>query len=105
MGYRHAIKSEGGAIDSTYGPLTGPQTLSAILVNVNTAPTTSESLTVTLDSVDGGEHDVVIYGKDLISTTSVALTEIDLRLDTGDALRVEYANTDARIIGVRLVLK
>jgi hypothetical protein len=104
MSYRHAILSEGGAIDFTTGALTGNQTLSAILVAVNTAPTTSESITVTLDSVDGSAYDVVIYSKDLINTTSLANTDIRLPLLAGDALKVAYTNTDQRTVGVRLVL-
>ena len=104
MSFRHAIASEGGAIDLDTGPLTGPQTLSAILVKVDTAPTTSESLTVTLDSVDGSQYDVVIYSKDLISTTDVVVTDISLPLAKGDGLTVAYTNTDSRTMGVRLVL-
>ena len=104
MSYRHAIESEGGAIDFTTGALTGPQTLSAILVHVDVAPTTSESLTVTLDSVDGSKYDTVLYSIDLATLTSIVYTDISLPLWTGDALRVTYTNTDQREIGVRLVL-
>lgn len=105
MSYRHAItNSEGGAIDFDTGPLTGPQTLSAILIKVDTAPTTSESLTVTLDSVDGSAYDVLLYSKDLSGLTGVANTDINLPLFDGDALKVAYTNTDQRTVGVRLVL-
>jgi hypothetical protein len=104
MSFRHAITSVGSAIDYDTGALTGQQSLSAILIQVDTAPTTSESLTVTLDSADGSYHDVVLYSKDLVATTSVANTDISLPLFPGDGLKVAYTNTDQRNIGVRLVL-
>ena len=92
------------AISGTTGALTRPARLSAILVLLDAAPTTSESLTVTLDSADGAAYDTVIYSKDLVGITSLAVTDINLPLAAGDELDVAYTNTDTNTVGVRLVL-
>ena len=103
--FRHAITVTGAvAIAYTTGPLTGKQKLTAILVHVNTAPTTTEALVVTLDSVDGSVYDTVLYSKDMAGITDIAFTDIDLTLVPGDALTGAYTNTDARTVGVRLML-
>jgi len=103
MSYRHNALSEGGSISWTTGPLTGPQTLSALLAHVDTAPTTSETLTVTLDSGDGSEYDAILYSKDMASVTSISITNINMPLRAGDALTVAYDNTDSRHVGVTLI--
>ena len=64
----------------------------------------AEPLVVTLDSVDGSVYDTVLYSKDMAGITDIAFTDIDLTLVPGDALTVAYTNTDARTVGVRLML-
>jgi hypothetical protein len=76
---------------------------------VDTAPTTSEYLTITLASAGGSQYDAVLYKIDLsaASTTDIVITPADLGIPllTGDALKTTYANTDARRIGVSLLLR
>jgi len=105
----HRIYADGVAINDTTGAMTGNVYLDAVLVHIDTAPTTSEYLAITLDSVAETQHDVVIYKIDLssASTTDIVITQSDLNLPllTGDALRTTYANTDKRRIGVTYLLR
>lgn len=105
----HRIYADGVAINDTSGAMTSNCYLDAVLVHVNTAATTSEYLTVTLDSVAGEAHDVVLYKIDLAaaSTTDIVITPSDLNVPllTGDALKTTYANTDKRRIGMTYLLR
>lgn len=103
--YIHTILADGAAMDETTGTYTNEQTLLSILVHVSSAPTTSENLIVTLDSHEGPEYDTIIYQKDLATVTDIAYTGIDLSLFVGDAIRVQYANTDLRTVSVRMALE
>jgi|GEM_PF-5815888 hypothetical protein len=95
----------GGAIAHTFGPVTSPMYLKELRVHVSAAPTTSENFTLTLRSVDGAEHDLVIYKIDLsaASTTDIFNTDFGMLLLPGDELAVSYINTDGRTIGVQLI--
>lgn len=105
----HRIYADGVAINDTSGAMTGNCYLDAVLVHVNAAPTTSEYLTVTLDSVAGESYDTVLYKIDLsaASTTDIVITPSDLGVPvlTGDALKTTYANTDKRRIGITYLLR
>jgi len=101
----HTLEAAGGAIATTFAAHTSERTLVGILVHVDVAPTTSENLTVTLDAGAGAEHDVVIYAKDMVGVTDIAYLDLNMPLFVGDALAVAYANSDARTVGVRLVLE
>jgi len=94
-----------GAISSTSTALTSEATLRGILIHVSAAPVTSESLVVSLDSIDGTAYDAVLLTQDLVGVTDLAFTGLDLPLHIGDALKVTYTNTDTRTVAVRLVLE
>ena len=104
--YAHRILAA-GAISSVTDAFTSERRLLGVTVHFSAAPTTSEYLTVSLDSADGPEYDVVIYRIDpaAASTTDIVYTDANLPLVVGDALRVVYANSDARTVGIRLVLE
>lgn len=105
----HRIYADGVAINDTSGAMTSNCYLDAVLVHVNTAATTSEYLTVTLDSVAGEAHDVVLYKIDLAaaSTTDIVITPSDLGIPllVGDAINTIWTNTDARRIGITYLLR
>lgn len=101
----HVITAEGAAIDHTTDAYASERRLSAILVHVSAAPTTSENLTVTLNSAEGAEHDAIIYTKDMSGVTDIAYTGINMPLVPGDKLAVTYTNSDDRTVGVRLLLE
>lgn len=98
---QHRILSEGAKIDNTFGPVKSETQVEALMLHVSSAPTTSEYLTVTLDSAAGAAYDTVLYRIDLsaASTTDVFWRE-SFTLHPGDALRTAYTNTDGRTIGV-----
>lgn len=101
----HVINAAGGAISERTDAYTSERRLSALLVHVNVAPTTSENLVLTLDSAAGPEHDAIIYSKDMAGIVDIAYTEINLPLVPGDRLYMTYANTDGRTVGARLILE
>lgn len=105
--YRHTILSEGAAISDTMDVVTSARRLIGMTVHVDAAPTTSESFTVTLNSVLGADYDTVIYSLDLAtdSTTDVLYTDFNLPLYPGDAITTAYTNTDANTIGVVFILE
>ena len=105
----HRIYADGVAINDTTGAMTGNVYLDAVYVHLNAAATTSENLTITLDSVGEVQHDVVLYKIDLsaASITDIVITPADLGIPllAGDALRTTYANTDGRRIGITYLLR
>ena len=75
--------------------------ISKVCIHFGVAPTTSENLTITLDSASGAAYDTVLLTVDpsATSATSIVWTPIDLVLVQGDALVIEYTNTDTRTYG------
>lgn len=77
--------------------------LVSMSLHLSAAPTTSQSLTVTLDSGKGAAYDTVLYSRDL-SVGSVT----DLYVEFGDNyvyasddhIDVAYTNTDTRTYGI-----
>ena len=79
-----------------------------ITLNLNLAPTTSESLTVTINSVSGAAYDTLIYSLDLSTASTTDLLwqpSEDLWLMPGDSLDIAYTNTDKRTYGLSVVTK
>lgn len=78
--------------------------LSAIFMHFDTAPTTSENLTVSLVS-DTSAYEKVLYEDD---PSEESLKDINVQwengfaLDPGDAIKVAYPNTDERTIEVTI---
>jgi len=75
-------------------------------VHLSAAPTTSQSLTITLDAGDGATYDTLLYTNDL-SVTSV--TDLVVEFGEGyeyeydDEIDIAYTNTDVRTISGRYV--
>jgi len=105
--FRERVYSDGAAIDTTMPPVLSNRRLVAMTLHADAAPTTSETFTVTLLSVFGSAFDTVLYSLDLsgIGVTDIAKTDFDLPLIVGDALRVQYANTDANTFGIQLIME
>lgn len=73
----------------------------------NTAPSTSENFTVTLDTNAGATYDVLLYSMNpsTDSTTDIFwMPDNDIYLETGDEIDVAFANTDNRTYGVQITL-
>jgi len=94
-----------GAISTTSTPLTTEVTLEAITIHVGVAANAVENLVVTVDAIDGAAYDTVLLTQAMAGVTDVALTDLGIPLYAGDALKVVWANTDGRTIGVRLCLE
>ena len=102
--------------ESDFGPitLTGPVPagtrwqLISVSCNFATAPTTAEDFTITLDSGAGAPYDLRLYTVDPGTTsTSDILWQPDqeLYLENGDAILVEYDNTDGRLHGTQITFR
>jgi len=80
----------------------------SVAVRLSAAPTTSESLNITLNSERGAEYDTVLY---TINPAAQNATNVfwqpdhELCLWPGDAVDVTFANTDARIYGVTILVE
>ena len=79
--------------------------LLGISLALNTAPTTGEDFTITLNANSGTTYDVLLYSLDL-STESVTdlvyIPDDQVILVAGDSVDVAYTNTDGRTYGVEI---
>jgi hypothetical protein len=85
------------ALSATIGPETGGGgwELISVTANFSAAPTTSEFMTLTLDSSLGADYDTVIRATDpsVGSATSVEFV-LNERFSGSDKIVIAYANTD-----------
>ena len=82
--------------------------LVSLTLNLSAAPTTSENLTVTLNSVDGVIYDTLLYSLDLAAGATADLLwqpDPEILLEGGDVVNVAWANTDVRNWGAQLTFK
>ena len=81
--------------------------LLAVTVHFSAAPTTSESLTITLNANDGAAYDTTLVSTNPSLTAATDITYIpdggSLVCESGDAIDVAFTNTDTRTYGLRLV--
>ena len=79
--------------------------LVSVSCNFAVAPTTAEDFTVTLDANAGAPYDLRLYTLDPGTTSTSDILwqpDIELILEGGDAITIEYANTDARLHGTQI---
>jgi len=79
--------------------------LMSVSLKYNTAPATSENLTITLNANAGAAYDTVLYTVDpsvLAVTSLLWQPDEPLYLQGGDAVDVAYTNTDTRTYGVQI---
>jgi len=81
--------------------------LESFTILFDSAPTTSEDLTLTIDATDGSAYDAVIFSSDpsVGSKTSLYWAVGGLNFEAGDEIKLSYTNTDANTYGYRLVYK
>ena len=103
--HKKQLVTGAGAINTTGAALTSQATLEAITIHVGVAANAVENLVVTVDAIDGAAYDTVLLTQAMAGVTDVALTDLGIPLYAGDALKVLWANTDGRTIGVRLCLE
>ena len=102
---RQPVQTLGQPIDHTTEAHRSPRMLKAITMHFDAATQTSENLVIMLDSAFGVIFDTVIYTLDPAadSTVDVLLTDINLPIYPGDAIRVTYANTPHTTIGIQIL--
>lgn len=77
-----------------------------IELHLSSAPTTSENLTVTNDSVEGAAFDTLLDSQDLSDgslTDLILLYGKGYEYESGDEIDLAYTNTDTRTISGRYV--
>ena len=82
--------------------------LISVTCKFNSAPTTSEDFTITMNSYAGEPYDTRLYTVDPGATsTSDILWQPDgmLLLENGDGIDVEYTNTDGRLHGTQITFR
>lgn len=80
----------------------------AVSCNFNIAPTSSENYTITVNDALGAAYDLLLYTLDpsAASTTDILWQpDEELMLVGGDALDVQYDNTDGRTWGLLFYVK
>jgi len=93
-----------GAISASHS-VTSWERLLSVTLHFNTAPTTSQNYTITLDANDGAAYDTLLFSIDpsVSSATDVVwFPDGDLILEDGDAVDLAYTNTDGRTYGVQI---
>lgn len=81
--------------------------VASVTLHLDSIPTTSEALTITLDAVAGAAYDVLLYSLDLAAVSAADLVWFpneEIWLEPGDALTVAYANSDGATYGVQTTL-
>ena len=79
--------------------------LNSVTVKFSAAPTTSENLTITLDSALGAAYDVLLYSVDPSATSATSIVwqpDAPLYLAPGDVVTLAYTNTDGRTWGATI---
>jgi len=75
-------------------------------MNIGTAPTTSENLTVTKDAGDGSDYDVVYLTQDMSGVTDlVKVWGKPLRCNADDKIVFAWTNTDSRTYGLKIIYR
>ena len=104
--YRITSSGAGAVALSSTVPSGACYRVVSVGVHLSAAPTSAGSLTVTLDSIDGPEHDLLIDTTSMIGVTDyLYLPDQDWLVIAGDAVDVAYANPDGRTYGARITLK
>ena len=96
------------AIATSYAPAAAFW-LESVTLNLNTAPTTSESFTITLNANDGAAYDTLLQSVDLSAAATTDLVYKPdggpLLCESGDAIDVAWANTDTKTYGLRIAAR
>lgn len=72
-------------------------------LRLNSASSVTEDFTITLDSVDGSSHDVLMYKQNMASAQDIIATGTEeTRFEAGDAIIFDWANTDSITYGLEV---
>jgi len=96
----------GAAALSTLTAVADTYRLTSVSLHFSSAPTTSENVVISLDSIDGAAYDTVLYSVDPSASSATDIVYIpsgDLQFKAGDEILVAYSNTDTVTYGLRIV--
>lgn len=106
--YRTAATGTGLLAESFAVPVGQVYQVISVALHLNTAPTTSENLTVTLDATNGAAYDVRLYSVDLAASAVTDLLwqpDVPLYLIGGDGLDVDWLNSNGRTWGLLITVQ
>lgn len=77
-----------------------------ITVHLSAIPTTAEDLTLWKDSVEGAAYDTILLAFDFATQGVQDLVcNNPFRWTKGDRVRVDFANTDTKTVGVEVMIR
>ena len=100
-----AVATGTGAITLATAIIARPFKLNNVTLHLSAAPTTSETLTISLDAFDGPAYDTVLYS---VNPATERLTDLLFQPDqpllfkAGDQIAIAFTNTDGRTYGARI---
>ena len=80
----------------------------SVTCNFNAAPVSLENFTITWDNVNGAVYDLLLYTLDPGATAKSEILwqpDEEIIMVPGDAVWVQYDNTDARNYGAQITFK
>jgi hypothetical protein len=104
------INAEGNGVmaESMTVPTGQTYRLVSVSLKFDTAPTTSENYTLTLNANAGGAYDVLLYSVDPAAhamTDLIWMPDEELFLEGDDVVEAAYAGTDLRHWGLQYTVK
>ena len=101
LGVKKVTRSDDTYTGAVSFTLSNAQELKDLFINIDALPTTSEVLTVTLNSGSGSSHILNSIDPSVATGTQWDLwMSENVSMTTGDTITVAYANTDANTINV-----
>jgi hypothetical protein len=98
---RFRVSSTGAGAISISFPITCEVVMEQMTVHLNTAATTSAKINLKRDAVDLPAYDTLYRSEDLAAINATDfLCIVPFRWSKGDVLLCDYANPDARTVGV-----
>jgi hypothetical protein len=104
--FKQATKGAGAIAAVVEVPISQIYKIEHVTLHLSAAPTTSEDFTITLDANAGAAYDTLLQTTDLSSSSTTDLVwypDASLHLTGGDALDIEYLNTDGALYGLEVV--
>jgi hypothetical protein len=106
--FRLAATGTGPLAETFAVPVGDTYRVLSAMLNLNTAASDSENFTITLDAVDGANHDTLIYSLDPSASSVVDVVwqpDAPLYLIGGDSLDLAWANTGGRTWGLLVTME
>jgi len=80
----------------------------SVTLHINTAATTSENLTITLNATNGAAYDTLLYSVNPATSALLNLVwqpAVPLYLIGGDSLDIAWTNTEGRTYGLLVTME